>query len=103
MATVDSRIAALREFLKSRSAGETTFLVEGGGEYRTKQDAFDYLREHGAFTYDGRRIVCYPHPVEGIDPLSHSLYQMIDEAVEIGRMDWLELEGDKPNGYAGTN
>ena len=96
MATVDSRIAALREFLKSRSAGETTFLVEGGGEYRTKQDAFDYLREHGAFTYDGRRIVLYPHPVE-VDGLSLSLYQLSDEAIETGRLDWLELEGDDPD------
>lgn len=85
------------EFLKSRSTEETVFIIEGGTEYRTKQDPFDYLREHGAFTHDGRRIVLYPHPVEGVDPLSLSLYQMIDEAIEAGRLDWPDLEGDEPN------
>lgn len=97
MATVDARIATLWEFLKSRSAEETVFIVEGGAEYHTKQDPFDYLWEHGAFTHDGRRIVLHPHPVEGVDPLSLSLYQMIDEAVELGRLDLPELEGDEPN------
>ena len=99
MATIDARITALREFLKSRATEGTTFIVEGGAEYHTKQDPFGYLREHGAFTHDGRRIVLYPHPVEGIDPLSCSLYQMIDEAIETGRLDWLDdLEGDEPDG-----
>ena len=97
MATVDARIATLWEFLKSRSTEETVFIIEGGKEYRTKRDPFDYLREHGAFTHDGRRIVLYPHPVEGVDPLSLSLYQMIDEAIEAGRLDWPDLEGDEPN------
>lgn len=97
MATVDARIATLWEFLKSRSTEETVFIIEGGTEYRTKQEPFDYLREHGAFTHDGRRIVLYPHPVEGVDPLSLSLYQMIDEVIEAGRLDWPDLEGDEPN------
>lgn len=93
----DIRLAALWEYLRSLSADETVFIIEGGTEYRTKQDPFDYLREHGAFTHDGRRIVLYPHPVEGVDPLSLSLYQMIDEAIEAGRLDWPDLEGDEPN------
>ena len=37
MPTVDARIAALREFLKSHATGETVFIVEGGGEYHTKE------------------------------------------------------------------
>lgn len=95
MATVNQRLTALREYLKNRSADETVFIVEGGKEFRTKQDAFAYLREHGAYTPDGRRIVLYPHPVEGVDPLSLSLYQLIDEAVENGRLDLPEeLESD---------
>lgn len=97
MNNLKARVEVLRESLKSRSAEETVFIVEGGAEYHTKQDPFDYLREHGAFTHDGRRIVLYPHPVEGVDPLSLSLYQMIDEAVELGRLDLPELEGDEPN------
>lgn len=53
------------------------------------------LREYGAYTPDGRRIALYPHPIEGIDPLSLSLYQMIDEAIEAGRLDLPEeLESD---------
>ena len=93
----DIRLAALREYLKSLSADETTFIVEGGAEYHTKEDPFNYLMQHGAYTHDGRRIVLYPHPVEGVDPLSLSLYQMIDEAIEAGRLDWPDLEGDEPN------
>lgn len=91
----DNRLATLREYLKSLSADETVFIVEGGGEFHTSEDPFSYLLEHGAYTPDGRRIVLYPHPVEGVDPLSLSLYQLLDEAVEAGRLDWpQELESD---------
>ena len=95
MATVEARLAALREFLKARSANETVFIVEGGAEYHTREDPFDYLRKHGAYTNDGRRIVLYPHPVEGVDPLSLSLYQMLDEAIERGGLELPELENDE--------
>jgi len=95
MPSIEKRLAALREFLKSRATDETVFIVEGGGEYRTKEDPFNYLMQHGAYTHDGRRIVLYPHPIEGIDPLSLSLYQMLDEAVERGKLDLPEeLESD---------
>lgn len=94
MATVETRLAALREFLKSRTDGETVFIVEGGAEYHTKEDPFNYLMQHGAYTPDGRRIVLYPHPIEDVDPLSLSLYQLIDEAVEKGRLTMPELESD---------
>lgn len=100
MPTVDARLAALREFLKSHATGETVFIVEGGGEFRTAEDAFTYLRKYGAVTPDGRRIVLYPHPVEGVDPLSLSLYQMIDEAIEQGKLELPELESDEIGGKA---
>lgn len=96
----DIRLAALREYLKSLSADETTFIVEGGGEYHTKEDPFNYLMQHGAVTHDGRRIVLYPHPVEGVDPLSLSLYQMLDEAIERGKLELPELESDEIGGKA---
>lgn len=32
----DIRLAALREYLRSLSADETVFIIEGGTEYRTK-------------------------------------------------------------------
>ena len=100
MATVDARLAALHEFLKSHATGETVFIVEGGGEYHTKEDPFSYLMQHGAYTPDGRRIVLYPHPVEGVDPLSLSLYQMLDEAIERGKLELPELESDEIGGKA---
>lgn len=100
MPTVDARIASLREFLKSHASGETVFIVEGGGEYYTKEDPFSYLLEHGAYTHDGRRIVLFPHPIEGVDPLSLSLYQLIDEAVEKGRLTLPALESDEIGGKA---
>lgn len=99
MPTVDARIAALREFLKSHATGETVFIVEGG-EYHTKEDPFNYLMQHGAYTHDGRRIVLYPHPVEGVDPLSLSFYQMLDEAIERGKLELPELESDEIGGKA---
>lgn len=91
----DIRLAVLREYLKSLSADETVFIVEGGGEFRTAEDAFTYLRKHGAVTPDGKRIVLYPHPVEGVDPLSLSLYQMLGEAIEQGKLELPELESDE--------
>ena len=94
MASVERRLSALRDYLKTMSADETTFIVAGGGEFHTKQDPFSYLWEHGAYTPDGRRIVLYPHPVEGVDGLSLSLYQLIDEAVETGRLELPALESD---------
>ena len=95
MATVATRLAALRDFLKTRSAGDTVFIVEGGGEFRTAEDAFTHLRKHGAVTPTGKRITLYPHPIEGVDPLSLSLYQLIDEAVEHGKLELPELESDE--------
>ena len=100
MPTVDARIASLREFIKSHATGETVFIVEGGGEYHAKEDPFNYLMQHGAYTHDGRRIVLYPHPVKGIDTLSLSLYQMLDEAIERGKLELPELESDEIGGKA---
>ena len=94
MATIERRLAALREYLKTISADEAVFIVEGGGEFHTRLDAFTYLRERGAYTPDGRRIVLYPHPVEGVDPLSLSLYEMLDEAIERGKLELPTLESD---------
>lgn len=100
MATVDARLASLRKFLESHASGETVFIVEGGGEYHTKEDPFNYLMQHGAFTHDGKRIVLYPHPVEGLDALSLSLYQMLDEAIERGKLELPALESDEIGGEA---
>ena len=94
MASVERRLSALRDYLKTMSANETTFIVAGGGEFHTKQDPFSYLWEHGAYTPDGRQIVLYPHPVEGVDGLSMSIYELLDEAIERGKLELPELESD---------
>ena len=95
MASTKERLAALRSYLETLSADKTTFIVEGGREFCTGKDPFTYLLEHGAHTPDGRRIVLYPHPVEEVDALSLSLYQMLDQAVEIGKLEFPELESDE--------
>jgi hypothetical protein len=96
----DIRLAALREYLRSLSADETTFIVEGGGEFHTSEDPFSYLLEHGAYTHDGQRIVLFLHPIEGVDPLSLSLYEMLDEAIERGKLELPALESDEIGGKA---
>ena len=94
MTSVEKRLEVLRNYLKGLTADETTFIVAGGGEFHTKQDPVSYLLENGAYTPDGRRIVLYPHPVEGIDGLSLSILQMVDEAIEHGKLELPELESD---------
>ena len=74
MATIERRLEALREYLKTISADETVFIVEGGKEFRTKQDAFAYLREHGAYTLDGRCFISAPNRGRGpVEPVSLSV------------------------------
>lgn len=95
MQDVKNRLSALRNFFKAKSSTDTVFIIEDGTEYRTRDDPFEYLRVYGAYTHDGRRIVRFPHPVSGVDPLSLSLYELLDEAIEAGRLGWPEeLESD---------
>ena len=94
MVSTKERLAALREYMETLSADKTTFIVEGGREFYTDKDPVTYLLEHGAYTPDGRRIVLYPHSVEGVDALSLSLYQMLDEAIEAGKLELPEPESD---------
>ena len=88
MVSTKERLAALREYVETLSANKTTFIVECGRGGYTDKDPFTYLLEHGAYTPDGRQIVLYPHPVEGVDALSLSLYELLDEAIEAGKLDY---------------
>ena len=85
----------LSAYVETMRPEMTTFIVAGGGEFYTPLMPEEYLMQHGVYTPDGRRIVLYPHPVEGIDALSLSLYQLIDEAVEVGKLEFPELESDE--------
>lgn len=95
MASIEARIAALESYVKSLTPEMTTFLCEDGTEFHTPLGAFEYLYEHGAVTPTGKRITFYPHPVEGVDALSLSLYQMVDSAIQIGRAEMPDLESDE--------
>ena len=95
MPSIKERLLMLSAYVDGLRPEVTTFLVAGGGEFHTPLTPEEYLMRHGAYTPDGRRIVLYPHPVEGVDPLSLGLYQLIDEAVEIGKLQFPELESDE--------
>ena len=95
MPSIKERLRMLSAYVETMRPEMTTFIVAGGGEFYTPLMPEEYLMQLGAYTPDGRRIVLYPHPVEGIDALSLSLYQMIDEAVEVGKLEFPELESDE--------
>lgn len=95
MPSIKERLRMLSAYVDGLRPEVTTFLVAGGGEFHTPLTPEEYLMRHGAYTPDGRRIVLYPHPVEGVDPLSLGLYLLIDEAVEIGKLQFPELESDE--------
>ena len=95
MPSIKERLRLLSDYVDSQRPTLTTFIVVGGSEFHTPLTPEQYLMQHGAYTPDGRRIVLYPHPVAGIDALSLSLYQLIDEAVEVGKLEFPELESDE--------
>lgn len=95
MASVKERIAALESYVKGLQPDMTIFLLDDGTEFHTPLGAFEYLYKHGAVTPTGKRITFYPHPVEGVDSLSISLYQLVDEAIQIGRLELPDLESDE--------
>jgi len=98
MKKVEVRLEALREYFKTHTTTKALFITEDGDKFYTDLDEFSYLLKYGARTPDGRRIVAHPHPTEHIDDLSLSLYQMIDEAIEAGRLELPELESDEVGG-----
>lgn len=84
----------LEKYVSGLQPEPTIFIAEDGSEFKTPLSPEEYLLKFGAVTTDGRRIVRYPHPANGIDDLSLSLYELIDKAVEKGRLEFPELESD---------
>ena len=95
MPSIKERLRMLSAYVETMRPEMTTFIVAGGGEFYTPLMPEEYLMQHDTYTPDGRRIVLNPHPVEGIDALSLSLYQLIDEAVEVGKLEFPKLESDE--------
>lgn len=95
MSDIRKRLQAILVYAASRQPALTTFILADGTEFETPLSPEEYLLKYGAYTPNGQRIVRYPHPVEGVDSLSLSLYEMIDEAVKIGKLVYPDLESDE--------
>ncbi len=82
---MDGRIRRLEEIIQDYIAAQrpTMFLLESGETFTTAMDPFDYLARCGVETPKGR-IVAYPHEVEGVDGLSRSLYELVDDGIRQG-------------------
>lgn len=85
--------AAIQEYQRARKP--TVFLLDTGATFVTDADPIEYLMKNGVETPKGR-IVEYPHQVEGIDALSLSLYELIDDGIRRGGLSDLpdDLESD---------
>lgn len=82
---MDGRIRRLEGIIQDYIAAQrpTVFLLENGETFTTAMDPIDYLVRCGAETPKGR-IAAYPHEVEGVDELSLSLYELIDDGIRKG-------------------
>jgi hypothetical protein len=82
---LNSRIKRLEDLVKEYKLSRklSVFLLEDGSTFTTDEDPITYLMEHGIETPKGR-IVAYPHETKGIDALSLSIYEMIDEGIANG-------------------
>lgn len=82
---MDSRIRRLETIIKDRVASRqlTVFLLETGDIYSTSMDPVAYLMTQGVETPKGRIVAC-PHETEGVDALSLSLYELIEEGIRQG-------------------
>lgn len=95
MPSIKERLRLLSDYVDSQRPTLTTFIVVGGSEFHTPLTPEQYLMQRGAYTPDGRQIVLYPHPVVGVNALSLSLYQMLDQAAELGKLEFPEFESDE--------
>lgn len=94
---MDGRIKRIEALIKDYAAAQrpTVFKLENGETFTTMMDPIDYLVRCGVETPKGR-IAAYPHEVEGVDGLSLSLYELIDDGIRKGGLADLldDLESD---------
>lgn len=91
MQNIESRLERLQRSVEGRTGPQTTFEIEGGDVFRTSEDPLAYIHERRLRTPDGRRIVGWKRPEGRHDPLSQSLIDLIDEAIERGAFPWSEV------------
>lgn len=84
---------AILEYQRTRRPA--AFLLDTGATFETDVDPFEYLIKNGVETPKGR-IVKYPHETEGVDALSLSLYELMDDGIRRGGFSDLmgDLESD---------
>lgn len=91
MQGIEARLARLREAIEGRAGTQATFVCADGTTFSTERDALEYVHEHGAITPDGRRIIAFRRPAGKHDPLSQSLIDLVDAAIERGGFPWSEV------------
>lgn len=92
---MDSRIRRLDAFVRAYRAAQrsTVFLLADGSRFVTKDSPMTYLIRHGVQTPKGR-IAAWPHETKGMDLLSLSFCQMIDDGIAAGGIELPDLESD---------
>mgnify|MGYP006934511816 CR=1 FL=1 len=91
MQGIEARLARLREAIEGRAGPQTVFTCEDGTAFRAEREPLTYIHEHGSRTLDGRRIVGWKRPAGRHDPLSQSLIDLVDAAIERGGFPWSEV------------
>lgn len=91
MQGIEARIARLREAIEGRTGPRTGFVCEDGSTWSTAEEPLAFLHQYGTITPGGRRIIAFQRPVGKQDPLSESLLDVIDEAIERGGFPWSKV------------
>lgn len=93
MDNIKSRLSRIEKYTADLHPKQTTFILENGKPFHTDHDALGYIIKFGTVTPTGERIVKYPYPAL-CDPLSQSLYELINEMIVEGRLVNLEPSSD---------
>ncbi len=82
---MNGRLKRLEAMIKQYQGTQyfSVFILEDGSTFSTKDDPLSYLVFHGTDTPMGK-IVSYPHPTEGVDALSLSIYESINDEIKTG-------------------
>ncbi len=93
--SIKARLAALEQLAGSDTGGHV-YICDDGSEFQScDYDLTYYLNHTGYYTPDGRKLVRVKRPSGYIDPLSESLYQLEDEILEAGHLEFSEPKGDE--------
>ena len=80
--TLEQLEKMVNQMRDKRKKHHDVFTLENGAEYIV-DDAITWLFSHGVDTPEGR-IVGFVRPDRKLDPMTESLYEMVDEAIATG-------------------